>query len=56
MKSSRGQSMLEYVVVCGAIALTLGVGMHDDQSILKTLLEAFRTGYERISFALSLPM
>ena len=51
-----GQSSLEYVVVCAAIALVLGVGMHQDDSILKILLESFRTGYQRISFALSLPM
>jgi hypothetical protein len=51
-----GQSSLEYVVVCAAIALALGVGMHKDDSILKILLEAFRSGYERISFALSLPI
>ncbi len=51
-----GQSSIEYVVVCAAIALALGVGMHNDDSILKQLLEAFRTGYERISFALSLPI
>lgn len=51
-----GQSSLEYVVVCAAIALALGVGMHNDESILKVLLEAFRTAYEKISFALSLPM
>lgn len=51
-----GQSSLEYVVVCAAIALALGVGMHNDESILKVLLEAFRTSYQKISFALSLPM
>ena len=51
-----GQSSMEYVVVCAAIAMALGVGMHDDQSVLKILLEAFRTGYERISYALSLPI
>jgi hypothetical protein len=51
-----GQSSLEYVVVCAAIALALGVGMHNDESIQKELLEAFRTAYQKISFALSLPM
>jgi hypothetical protein len=51
-----GQSSLEYVVVCFAIAFSLGVGMSTDESILKVLLEAFRTGYQRISFALSLPI
>jgi len=51
-----GQSSLEYVVVCFAIAFSLGVGMSTNDSILKVLLEAFRTGYQRISFALSLPI
>lgn len=55
-KAQAGQSALEYVVVCTAIAMALGVGMHDDKSVLKILLEGFRTGYERISFALSLPI
>lgn len=50
-----GQSSLEYVVVCAAIAFALGVGMGEG-SVLKELLEGFRTGYQRISFALSLPM
>jgi hypothetical protein len=53
---SRGQSSVEYAVVCAALAFALGVGMSSDYSVLKTLLEAFRTGYERISFALSLPI
>jgi Flp pilus assembly pilin Flp len=54
-RAQRGQSSIEYVVVCAAIALTLGVGMQDG-SVLKELVEAFRTGYQRISFALSLPI
>lgn len=56
VRSHIGQSSLEYVVVCAAIALALGVGMHNDQSVLKELLEAFRTAYQKMSFALSLPI
>lgn len=54
-KFLRGQSSMEYVVVCAAIALTLGLGMSDDTSVLRQLLEAFRTGYERLSYSLSVP-
>jgi hypothetical protein len=48
--------MIEYVVVCAALALVLGVGMSDDQSVLLQLLEAFRSAYRRTSYALSLPI
>ncbi|HTH77834.1 MAG TPA: hypothetical protein VL593_02565 [Ramlibacter sp.] len=52
----RGQSSMEFVVVCAAIALTLGIGMSDDTSVLRQLLEGFRTGYQRLSYSLSLPL
>lgn len=48
--------MTEYVVVCAALALALGVGMSDDDSVLLQLLDAFRTSYRRMSYALSLPI
>lgn len=51
----QGQTSIEYVVVCAALALALGVGMVDDTSVLKQLLEAFQSAYEKISFSLSLP-
>jgi hypothetical protein len=51
-----GQSSLEYVVVCAALVFALGISMADDTSVLKQLIEAFKTAYEKISFALSLPM
>lgn len=54
--SQRGQSLMEYVVVCGALAVALGLGMADESSALGQLLQAFRTGYERLSFSLSVPM
>jgi hypothetical protein len=47
---------MEYVVICAAIALTLGLGMSDDQSALWQLIQNFRLGYEKFSFALSLPI
>lgn len=52
----RGQTAVEYVVVCAALAMALGVGMSDDGSVLLQLLQAFRTAYQRISFALSISL
>ena len=54
--SQLGQSSMEDVIVCAALALALGIAMTDDSSALKQLLEGFRTGYQRISFSLSLPI
>lgn len=51
-----GQSSIEYVVVCAALVFALGISMADDTSVLKQLIEGFKTAYEKISFALSLPM
>jgi len=51
----RGQSSIEYVVVCAALAMALGIGMVNDTSVLNTLLNAFQTAYQKISFSLSLP-
>ena len=50
-----GQSSMEYVVVCAALAFALGVGMWNDASVLRELLAAFTTAYQKISFSLSLP-
>lgn len=52
----RGQSSLEYVVVCAALVFALGISMADNTSVLKQLIDGFKTAYEKISFALSLPM
>lgn len=46
---------MEYVVVCAALAFALGIGMWNDASVLRELLTAFRTAYQKISFSLSLP-
>lgn len=53
--AQRGQSMTEYVVICAALAMALGVGMVDDNSALWQLIKNFQLGYQRFSFALSLP-
>lgn len=51
----KGQSSIEYVVVCAALAFALGIGMIDDNSVLRELLSAFQTAYKKFSYALSLP-
>lgn len=46
---------MEYVVLCAALAFALGIGMVDDQSVLRQLLQAFVLAYQKISFAIALP-
>ena len=46
---------MEYAVVCAALAFALGVGMIDDGSVLRELLNAFKVAYQKFSYALSLP-
>lgn len=50
-----GQSLMEYVIVCAALALVLGIGMVDSNSALRQLIEALRLAYQKFSYALSLP-
>lgn len=50
-----GQSSIEYVVVCAALAFALGVGMVDQNSVLWELIEAFKTAYQNISYSMSVP-
>lgn len=50
-----GQSSIEYVVVCATLALALGIGMTDSNSVLVQLINAFQLAYTRIAFAYSLP-
>lgn len=51
----RGQSTMEYVVLCAVVASVLGLGMVDDTSPLRQLLNAFQLAYQRISFSIALP-
>lgn len=54
-KNQSGQSSIDYVITCAVLALILGLGMRDETSVLRILLEAFRTTYQKIGYALSLP-
>lgn len=54
-RAQRGQSMVEYVVVCGVLALVLGIGMIDQDSVLRQLLDEFQKAYRNFSYAISLP-
>jgi len=49
-----GQSMVEYLVVCAALMLALGIGMGPDSSLLK-LIAAFQSAYQNYSYSISLP-
>jgi len=53
-RRQHGQSSMEFVIVCAALAIALGVGMSDG-SVLQGLLDAFKTAYQDFSYALSLP-
>lgn len=46
---------MEYVVVCAALALALGIAMANQDSVLWQLAEAFRTLFHKFSYAISLP-
>jgi uncharacterized protein (UPF0333 family) len=54
-KYSRGQSSMEYVVVCAALAIALGIGMANQDSALGQLVKAFGTAFRKFSYAISLP-
>lgn len=53
IRPQRGQSSVEYAVICAAIALTLGVGMADSNSVLWQLVDALRNGYLNFTYAIS---
>ncbi len=53
--AQRGQSSTEYVIVCAALALALGLDMNSDTSVLWQLIDAFKSAYANFSYAVSLP-
>jgi Flp pilus assembly pilin Flp len=54
-RRAAGQSSTEYAVICAAIALALGLGMADSDSVLWQLVQAFRGAYQKVTHALSVP-
>ena len=50
-----GQSSVEYLGVCAALAVALGLGMTQEDSVLAQWLQAMRQAYAHWTFALSLP-
>jgi uncharacterized protein HemX len=55
LRPQQGQSSMEFVVVCAALAIALGIGMSGQTSVLQQLLDAFKTAYQNFSYAISLP-
>lgn len=55
LSTSAGQSSVEYLVVCTALAVALGLGMTQPDSVLAQWLQAMRDAYAQWTFALSLP-
>ena len=57
----RGQSLMEYTVVCAALAVALFVpvpgadGPEGSRTTVQILLDGFRNAYQRFSFTISLP-
>lgn len=51
----RGQSSMEFVIVCAALVVALGLGLSGDDNVVSMLLNAFKTAYRNFSHAISLP-
>lgn len=58
----RGQAMMEYLVVCAAVAFALFYPIRDDpaspdkaRTTVQIVLDAFQKAYQNISYAISLP-
>ena len=49
-----GQASVEYAIVCAAVALTLGIGMADPDSVLWQLVDAMRVAYQKFTYAVSI--
>ena len=55
IRLQRGQSTIEYTVVCAALAFALFVDLNSANSAVKNILDNFTNAYQKISYALSLP-
>lgn len=58
----RGQAMLEYLVVCAALAFALFYPIRDDpaspdkaRTTVQIVLDAFKLAYQNVSHSISLP-
>lgn len=60
-RAARGQSTVEYMLACAALAFALFVPLRDAASpdeprtAVEIVLHSFQLAYERISYAISLP-
>lgn len=55
IRCTRGQTMVEYVLILTFFAIVLLIPDASGQSALDTLLKALADAYRRFSYALSLP-
>jgi hypothetical protein len=53
--AQRAQSSTEYIIVCAALALALGLDMNANTSVRWQLIDAFKSAYANFSYAISLP-
>ncbi len=51
----RGQAAIEYVVICAALAIALGVGMADNTSAIRQVINTLQVAYAKFTYAMSLP-
>lgn len=58
----RGQALLEYLVVCAALAFALFYPIRDDaaspdkaRTTVQIVLDGFKLAYQKISYSISLP-
>jgi hypothetical protein len=54
-QSSRGQSMVEYLVVATIVLALVALPFGDSNSVLALMLDAIRTAYQKFLAAVSLP-
>lgn len=62
LKRQSGQSMMEYTVVCAALAFALFYPIRDDpaspdqaRTTVRIVLDGFKAAYQNITHAISLP-
>jgi hypothetical protein len=53
---AHGQALAEYLAALLVLAMLIGFGLGGDDSVVETLLAAFRTAFDRQSGFISLPL